>query len=195
MGRDRLATRRWYGATILAITIAANLCACNQPERPPLGGSSVHLGAFPHRLNAGNDGTSYEPCSEANRSSVERLGWRWITRHDAALADRQTARGCAWDDNSAATRWGLAQTVGNSPSLAAFKRANHIFDWQPDQSIDGRPVGVYLMGSTTCVTRVQSRKAGVSTNVDFNRLPAPPASEICARAIAFTRATIGRMPE
>lgn len=157
--------------------------------------STNHPGAFPHRLNPGNDGTTYEPCIAANRNAVTTLGWDWWSRIDAALVDKQTARGCAWKDATHGSIWGLSQIVGNSPSLDAYRKFNYFFDWFPDETIDGRRVGVFTMGSGTCVARVQSGRAGVNTIVDYSRPDPPPNAEICARAIAFTRATISRMPE
>jgi len=78
--------------------------------------------------------------------------------------------------------------------LSAFKAANPIFDWKDDILADGRVVAVFSIDHATCTTRVQSQRAGVSTVVSYNRLPSPPLSEICDRAIAFTKATISRMP-
>ncbi|MFT4199604.1 DUF3558 family protein [Gordonia sp. (in: high G+C Gram-positive bacteria)] len=148
-----------------------------------------------HRLNPANDGTTYEPCDGPTRESLTALGWSPDSRHDAAVVDNQTARGCAWNDSHLGSVWGISQTVGNSPSLSAYKQMNSAFQWQQDQVLGDRPVGVHLIGRSTCATRVQSQRAGVSTVASYNRVPAPPTSEICARAIAFTKATIDRMPE
>ncbi|NNG98907.1 DUF3558 family protein [Gordonia araii] len=180
----------------MALILATSACHVDGSPTPvSTAQKSAHPGAFPNRVNPGNDGSSYEPCAEANRNDLEQLGWEWSTRRDAALVDKQTARGCVWKDSSAGSRWTLSQVVGNSPSLTAYRRTNSDFDWQPDQTVGGRTVAVYVMDSSTCVTRVQSQRAGVNTIVSYNSLPAPPISEICSRAIAFTRATISRMPE
>jgi hypothetical protein len=151
-------------------------------------------GALPHRINPGNDGTTYEPCTPANKTVVETLGWDWSTRHEAATVDKQTLRGCTWDDATPDSAWGLSQIVGNSPSLDAYRRSNP-FPWLPDVVVDGRRALVYTINNGVCVVRVQSQEAGVSTIAGYYSRPAPPMPEICARAIAFTRATIARMPE
>lgn len=182
-------------ATIAACTISGSPGPQREPSASDHRLASNHPGAFPHRLNPGNNGTPYEPCIEANRRAVDALGWDWSTRHDAATVDKQSARGCDWLDKSQGSIWGLSQIVGNSPSLDAYRRFNHLFGWLPDEVIAGRRVGVFTMGPGTCVARVQSGRAGVNTIVDYSRPNPPPISEICARAIDFTRATIARMPE
>ncbi|QKT06740.1 DUF3558 domain-containing protein [Gordonia sp. X0973] len=155
---------------------------------PPVG--SV---PFPNRLNPGNDGTSYEPCS-VSANEVISLGWSPTSKRDAATVDKQTARGCIWHDAQLGSVWSVSQIVGNSPSLDAYRTSHPHFTWLPDVTINGRTIGVHLMGPSTCATSVQSQRAGVSTIVSYNRVPAPPTSQICDRAIAFTRATISQMP-
>ncbi len=184
---------------LMAAIVACTTSGSAEPQRQAAvvdpRTAADHPGAFPHRLNPGNDGTTYEPCTQENRAAVDTLGWDWLSRRDAATVDNQTARGCDWLDRKHGSVWGLSQIVGNSPSLDAYRRFNHLFGWLPNEAIDGRRVGVFTMGPGTCVARVQSGQSGVNTIVNYNRVPTRPSSEICARAIAFTRATIARIPE
>jgi len=96
-----------------------------------------------------------------------------------------------------AGNWSLRQFVGNSADLAANKkkRSGPSDVWEPDISIGGRVVGIHrLDDGADCDTYVQSGGAGVHTLVVHTGSPHPPSDEICARAIAFTRATIAEMP-
>lgn len=203
---DRWSARmRCFGLAalcILGLGLAATACTISGsplPQRelvsPDPRSVTNHPGAFPHRLNPGNNGTAYEPCNDANQRAVDTLGWDWSSRRDAATVDKQTARGCDWLDKEQGSLWGLSQIVGNSPSLDAYRKFNHFFDWMPDLMFDGRRVLVFSMNSGTCVARVQSGTAGVNTLAHSFHVPTSPMHEICARAIAFTRATIARMPE
>ncbi|GED97326.1 DUF3558 family protein [Gordonia crocea] len=182
----------------VAVILAFSLSSCadhDSAEGPEHRERASHVWeTFPHRLNPGNDGTPYEPCDEVNREAVVQHGWDWSSLQDAASVDGQTARGCAWKDSEVGSVWGMSQIVGNSPSLDAYRHANQAFTWFADRSIQGRQVIVFATSTGTCATRVQSRRAGVSTIVDYARRPSPPLSEICDRAIAFTKATISRMP-
>jgi len=181
--------------TITGCTVTGTPREPVRAPSPNLSSVSIHPGPFSHRMNPGNDGTDYEPCSDVNRPAVQELGWDWSSRRDAAVVDRQTARGCVWKDTRHGSIWSLQQVAGNSPSLVAYKRVNYFFDWLPDQWINGRQIVVFSMNPSTCVARVQSRRAGINTIVDSFEVPAPPIADICSRAIAFTRATISRMPE
>lgn len=154
---------------------------------------ATSLPSFAHRTNPGNDGTKYEPC-DLNDINFEALRWSRESRSDVATVDGQTGRGCTWKDLGGGTNWELAQIVSNSPSLIAYKEANPSFRWLPDIDMVGRVVSVYQLDPQTCATRVQVQRAGVSTVVGFAGRPAPPTSQICDRAIAFTRATISQMP-
>ncbi len=67
--------------------------------------------------------------------------------------------------------------------------------WLPDILIDGRVVGVHrFTNGANCDTYVQSGMAAVNTMVIHHGSPHPAPEEICAKAIEFTRATIGKMP-
>ncbi|WP_415030881.1 DUF3558 family protein [Gordonia sp. (in: high G+C Gram-positive bacteria)] len=177
------------------------LCGCERTEdnigagASPSASRAPHAGAFPNRLNPGNDGTTYEPCTGSNEHAVQHLGWDWGSRRDAALVDKQTARGCVWVDSKVGSVWSVSQTVANSPSIAAFKQSNPSFSWHPFTTVMDRPAAVFSTSDSSCTVRVQSQRAGVSTTVDNFEDRTPPTSEICARAIAFTKATISRMPE
>ncbi|NMO04308.1 DUF3558 family protein [Gordonia sp. TBRC 11910] len=148
---------------------------------------------FPNRWNQGNDGTEYEPCVAVTGAVAERLGLDPASIEDAATVDHQTARGCRWRDHEKSP-WSVSQIVGNQASLAAYKSQNRSLTWRPDLEISGRQVAVSEINSTTCVTHVQSSGAGVSTLAQYISANAPPIDEICDRAIAFTRATIDKMP-
>jgi len=193
------ATTTVVGTSLLTLLTTMFLVGCSPTSLAPSHRSSststtsIAPTEFPHRVNPGNDGTSYEPC-DTPEHVVASLGWSSVSKRDSATVDKQTARGCAWDDVKQGSVWGLSQIVGNSPSLAAYRQSNSLFNWLSDLRVDGRQVNIFLMDQSTCVTRVQSRGAGVNTIVGYVGVPAPPTSQICDRAIAFTRATISRMP-
>lgn len=66
--------------------------------------------------------------------------------------------------------------------------------WLPNLLIDQRTVGIHRTeGYGDCATYVQSGGAAVDTIVSVHGAD-PLPSEICDRAIAFTRATIDKMP-
>ncbi|WP_372477246.1 DUF3558 domain-containing protein [Gordonia liuliyuniae] len=151
------------------------------------------------RWNSANDGTAYEPCTALSQEQLAELGIRASTAADAAGTNGQTLRGCDWRyaggdfDN----HWSLSQFVGNSPGLATSKerRSGGINQWLPDEVISGRQVGVHIYTTgDQCDTYVQSGQASVITMVTHYGRPQPPISEICDRALAFTRATIDKMP-
>ncbi|WP_440713580.1 DUF3558 family protein [Gordonia sp. FQ] len=153
---------------------------------------------FRHRWNSANDGTPYEPCTALDSAGLVALGVEPQSVKDVAGTDGQTARGCMWRYGTATAGrgWAVVQAVGNSPSLAADKRKRHIETdlWLPDLVIDGRVVGLHQSAlGGTCDTYVQSGKAAVSTLVSVSD-PEATLDEICERALAFTRATIGQMP-
>ncbi|MFM9378526.1 DUF3558 family protein [Gordonia sp. VNK21] len=151
-----------------------------------------------HRWNPANNGTVYEPCTALTVRELESLGVAASTVRDAAGTDGQTLRGCTWDYRAGSLAdWRISQFVGNSASLSAEKeRASTAVDiWLPDVLIGERAVGVHhFSDGSSCDTYVQSGRAAVTTLVTHVSLPHPPSDEICARAIAFTRATIAEMP-
>ncbi|WP_374206131.1 DUF3558 family protein [Gordonia zhenghanii] len=152
-----------------------------------------------HRWNNANDGTRYEPCTALPAFAVDAEGWDSSTARDAAGSNGQTLRGCTWTGQADQTgRWILSQFVGNSPNLERAKSrspSDPYTVWMQDLTISERTVGIlaYRDGSR-CETYVQSNKAGVYTAVSAITTDQPPISEICDRALAFTRATIGKMP-
>lgn len=150
---------------------------------------------FPRRWSNGNDGTTYEPCTAASSTVLDELSLEPSSVRDAAIADHQTARGCRWSF-TIPNYSSLTQIVGNQPPLDIYKaRYAKSFDWRPETLIDGRRV---VVGSSPdrfdCATFLQSKDAIVITRVSTLDKP-PPISEICDKAIAFTRATIDQMPE
>lgn len=152
---------------------------------------------FPNRWNSANDGSAYEPCNALRVDLVE-LGIDPDSVSDAAGTDGQTARGCEWRylDDSPVAHWTVSQVVGNSSGLAREKaRVSGNADvWLPDLRIGGRTVGVHFVkAGGDCDTYVQSGKAAVSTIVVTLDTDVP-VSEICDRAIAFTSATIDKIP-
>lgn len=149
---------------------------------------------FKDRWSRANDGTSYEPCTALNAEQLRRAGVDPLSVEDAATVNGQTLRGCHWKaiDNQ---RFTIQQFVGNSESLAAEKRKNRVDDWQPDQEIDGRTVGVSGSGETACTVYLQSGGAGVNTQVVYAGWPPQPMSILCDRALSFMKATIHLVPQ
>lgn len=154
--------------------------------------------AFPHRWNERNDGTTYEPCAAVSHETLVDLGLDPSTVNDSAGTDGQSLRGCRWKSTALGRAdWTVSQFVGNSVSLAAnqARYSSEVDSWLPDVQIGGRTVGVhYTSSGQDCDTYVQSGRAGVITLVMFHVVPPPPPSEICDRALAFTRATTSKMP-
>lgn len=151
---------------------------------------------FTQRWNARNDGTDYEPCVALDSAGLDRLSIDPTSVRDAAGTDGQTLRGCQWSyELSGPQRWAVSQFVGNSESLAAYKAKYSHERWMTDRVIEYRAVGVSDSPDLgECMTYVQSGGAGVITLVIHHGLPHPPVREVCDRAIAFTAATIGKMP-
>lgn len=152
---------------------------------------------FPDRWNRANNGTAYEPCTALSEPSLERLQVVASSVRDAAGTNGQTLRGCEWEYRSVPGRgpWHVSQIVGNSPSLAHDKtmKSAPTDVWLPDEHVRGREVGVhYTTSGRYCATYVQSGRAAVDTIVSV--VGKVPPSEICDRALEFTRATISKMP-
>ncbi|WP_372491675.1 DUF3558 family protein [Gordonia zhenghanii] len=151
------------------------------------------------RWGPANNGTTYEPCTALQRTQLTSLGINPTTASDAAGTDGQTLRGCDWKyaNGNYQDHWNLSQFVGNSPGLdfAKTRRSGGTNEWLPDVGIAGRQVGVHIYTTgDQCDTYVQSRGASVITMVTHYGQSQPPINEICDRALAFTRATIGKMP-
>ena len=153
----------------------------------------------PNRWNPGNDGTAYEPCTALTDTGLEDLGIEPRTVRDAAGTNGQTLRGCVWEyrDTSAGHRLTVSQIVGNWDSLELEKRMKSTPNdvWRDDVTVDGRTVGLLtdpVLGD--CTTYVQSGRAAVNTSV-FDHGDALDMDATCDRALEFTRATIGQMPE
>ncbi|WP_431817923.1 DUF3558 family protein [Gordonia jacobaea] len=150
---------------------------------------------FPRRWSNGNDGTTYEPCTAADTTTLRAAGLDPRSARDAAIADHQTARGCRWS-YTGSTSHSLTQIVGNNGPLHEYKlKKSTSFVWRPDTSINMRLVAVgsvHELGE--CTAMVDSGRAIVFTRMSAYSDP-PPIDEICDKAIAFTRATIDQMPE
>ncbi|MGC4934048.1 DUF3558 family protein [Gordonia sp. DT30] len=148
---------------------------------------------FPNRWNSNNDGTTYEPCTAVTSAILERFSLNPYSVTDAAIADHQTARGCDWtfrEDRSA----GIYQSLGNAPTLDDYKTSkSSVIDWLADTKIDNRRVAVGILRDEDCSTYVQSGSAVIVTSVSIVINP-PPIDQLCAKAIAFTEATIDKMP-
>lgn len=161
--------------------------------RTEMSAPTSDVAKFPNRRNRGNDGTSYEPCVSLTKEAADELGIDPMSVRDAALVDGQTARGCDWSYRD--SRWWLAsQIVGNSPSLTAYKQAQQTYRWRDDVIIGDRTTAVSEVDQTTCATHIQSGTAGITTLVQYAFTNGPTIDEICERAIAFTKATIDKMP-
>ncbi|NMO01067.1 DUF3558 family protein [Gordonia sp. TBRC 11910] len=148
---------------------------------------------FPNRWNDANNGTSYEPCTAVDSTIARLTDVDILSVHDAAAVDHQTARGCVWtyrDDKA----WAVTQIVGNSASLEVYRREQQAFKWRGDMFFNGRKTLVSEISASACATHVQSGSAGISTIAQYDSLPTPSIDEICSRAIAFTKATIDKMP-
>ena len=150
---------------------------------------------FPRRWSNGNDGTTYEPCTAADISTLQAAGLDPLSVKDAAIADHQTARGCSWS-YTGSNLHSITQIVGNNGPLREYKIENSTsFVWRSDTSINMRfvAVGSYpQLGE--CTAMVDSGSAIVFTRMSAYSDP-PPINEICDKAIAFTRATIDQIPE
>ncbi|MFT4126634.1 MAG: DUF3558 family protein [Gordonia sp. (in: high G+C Gram-positive bacteria)] len=148
----------------------------------------------PQRWSDLNNGTDYEPCTALTMAEIHALDVDPDSVRDAAIANHQTARGCIWRLRNSAGG-GLVQALGNDLPLQQYKAKRAVVvDWQPDIVINGRTVAVgHGLGDTECHTEVQSGTAIITTTVSIPT-DTPPIDEICARAIAFTRATIVHMP-
>jgi hypothetical protein len=149
---------------------------------------------FTERWSNLNDGSAYEPCTTLDSDEVTSLGLDPDSVSDAALANYQTARGCGWQFAEANTST-LSQGVGNDLPLPRYKEKYAVnINWLYDTTISGRAVAVgQQKGLHSCMTAVQSGSAIVTTIVIISVNP-PPTPEICAKALAFTRATIDKMP-
>ncbi|QTI70608.1 DUF3558 family protein [Gordonia polyisoprenivorans] len=147
---------------------------------------------FEDRWSDLNDGSPYEPCTALTGQELLSMGLAPDSVDDVALANHQTARGCLWRFSNSPTS-NLSQAVGNYSSLARYKEEyDSTIEWQPDLTIDGRMVAIGIwLGQKSCVTNVQSGTAIVTTSV---AVVGAPLSEKCAKAIAFTKATIDKMP-
>lgn len=149
---------------------------------------------LPNRWSELNDGTDYEPCTALTYEELTALDIIPSTAADIALANHQTARGCGWS-LSEPEYASLNQQVGNSSSLQAYSsRYANVLDWRPSININNRQVLVGVEAEqSSCTTVVQSNRAAVITTVD---MPVNPLAldQICAKAIAFTKATIDKMP-
>lgn len=151
---------------------------------------------FTKRWNSANDGTDYEPCVAASAQILSDLGVDPTSVRDAAGTDGQTLRGCDWEyRGDGGARWTVSQIVGDSEGLASYKRRYQAGHWRDDLDLAGRTVGVIEEPDFgNCGTYVQSGASGVHTIVFHRGRPHPATDEVCERALAFTRATIGQMP-
>ncbi|MEP9390846.1 DUF3558 family protein [Gordonia sp. VNK1] len=151
---------------------------------------------FTERWSNLNDGSAYEPCTALDANDAAGLGLDPDSVRDVALANYQTARGCGWHFADANTST-LSQGVGNELPLPQYKKKYAVnINWLYDTAINGRTVAVGEpkgLQSHSCLTAVQSGSAIVTTSVIISVNP-PPTPEICSKAIAFTRATIDKMP-
>lgn len=194
-------------AIILLVVLTS---ACHQEGRPIAETGIRQVDAEGNRLpfntthanrwSRANDGTPYEPCTALTGAELSSLGIDPRSAKDAAGTNGQTARGCDWDyyGSASAGHWKLSQIVGNSPSLDNDKRVrsggrNH---WLDEHTVGGRIVGLhYISPNISCDSYVQSQTAAVTTLVMYIGIEEQPVSALCDRAIAFTKATIDRMPE
>ncbi|OPX16611.1 DUF3558 family protein [Gordonia sp. i37] len=198
-----------------ACAFAAACAACSEPQTSESGPSELgkestsitssmirqtdaqgrhlpFLTTFKDRWSDRNDGSNYEPCTALSVAQISALGIDPQSVEDAAVANYQTVRGCQWRLQGSPT-FIVGQNVSNGPDLFEFKKKNSsIISWMDDLTINGRTTAVGTRnGQASCISSVQSGAAIVTTSVSM--LGAPP-SETCAKAIAFTKATIDKMP-
>lgn len=217
--REKMRSTRFARSVAVALALVApvGFVACSMEDSAgALTGSTVpflaarqtdargiglpFVNTFRSRWNSANDGTDYEPCTALSKQELSEIGVDQGSVKDAAGTDGQTLRGCAWkylNELDSVSRWRISQFVGNSASLKDDKerRSGSFESWLPDVSVAGRVVGVHQTRSgDNCDTYVQSGLAAVSTLVTFSGPTLPPPSEICDRALEFTRATISKMP-
>lgn len=150
---------------------------------------------FPNRWSANNDGTRYEPCTAVTNSELLSFELDPNSVRDVAAADHQTARGCRWS-YQADRLTSLAQYLGNlegsgATDLASYKHVNSNWHWLADESIDGRTAAIETIGRDECSTYLVSGRAVVVTAVALRN---SESGVVCERALAFTRATIARIP-
>lgn len=192
-----------------AYCLATLLCGCTIQGTPNLpttvrqvddnGVQLPFTTGFPNRWSNANNGTPYEPCNGPTSAELTEIGFDPKSVTDAAGTDGQTARGCRWTSipDNTDDSWSSTQVVGNSLGIAdeKKKRSGPSDVWLDDIRINGRSVSrhTYTRG-TYCSTYVESRNAVVVTAVRSSGSLSSP-TVICERAIAFTKATIGRMPE
>lgn len=149
---------------------------------------------FRNRWSDLNDGSTYEPCTALTDIELSKLGVDPLSVRDSAVANHQTARGCRW--NLLSSRTSLAyQDVGNGPPLVQYKyKTSSLIDWYQNVEIGGRTVAVGVRKrQPSCTTHVQSGRAIVTTSISIP-VNSPGLDQICAKAIAFTKATIDKMP-
>ncbi|WOC11148.1 DUF3558 family protein [Gordonia sp. MP11Mi] len=202
------------GYTILSCLVASlSLASCTTTGSPTTAYSEPSIRQFDdygvqlpfktvhsHRWNSTNDGTLYEPCTALTSAEVGSLRWVSVSAKDAAGTDGQTLRGCTWTGESgdSTAHWTLSQFVGDSLGLGSAKKRrpnSPAVVWLPDAELNQRTVGRLAYRTVNrCETYVQSGQAGVHTAVSVISNPQPPISEVCDRALAFTRATIDKMP-
>lgn len=197
---------RSRGVTALLLCVLFITVSCSSPEKQispirsdGMTGQNATLpfeSTFTQRWNSRNDGSSYEPCVSLDAASIADLQVDPDSVSDAAGTDGQTGRGCYWKfQPEVGDLWSVQQGVANSESFDAYKRKNRHRTWQKGISIGGRNIGISGREELgECLTYVQSRDAGVVSIVVHHRRPHPPINEICDRAIAFTKATINKMP-
>lgn len=150
---------------------------------------------FPDRWNQFNDGTTYEPCVAFSDQELIQFDIDPALIEDAALVNGQGSRGCNWLMRDT---FGFGQVVTNSPSLVAYRRDTPEVKWMPDFSIEGRVVGLFGLNDdpSTCSSYVQSKSAGVVTNVSISSAPEARGSlDACGIVQDFTRAYIDKIPE
>lgn len=201
-------THRWQVIGMVTVSLAAS--GCSFVPAPSIPSSSVVSDStradptvsvsgiqqsFRRRTNPGNDGSTYEPCDALSVQAAKSLGIDPSSIKDTAVVDGQTARGCFWRYSPPESRnLFLTQSVSNSPSPTAYKSKQRTNTWRADMTIESRAISVFETSTNTCGTYVQVERAGVITVAQFTSTLSPPIDEICDRAIAFTRATIDKMP-
>ncbi|MGC4934045.1 DUF3558 family protein [Gordonia sp. DT30] len=200
---------------VFAATLVAAVSSCSRPAdpSPQMRSSPSHQSAvaatirqtdsegrhlpfttkFPDRWNSSNDGTTYEPCTAVTTAILQEFALDPSSVKDTAIANHQTARGCNW--TFADNRFGrLSQFLGNGPTLNEYKVSKApIIRWLPNIQIASRTIAVGARDEDNCSTYLKSGSAVIVTSASIAINP-PPIDQLCATAIAFTEATIDKMP-
>ncbi|ADG79520.1 hypothetical protein TPAU25S_00738 [Tsukamurella paurometabola] len=148
-----------------------------------------------NRTNDRTDGTTFEPCAAYTDTELRALDIDPATISDAAQVDAANYRGCRWDSIGYTKGRGIeySQIVGNEASLDSYKQKYKDLPWQPDRTVEGRPLAV-ATESEYCFGVFMSEFAVVVTIAAQPVDPSPGRTVECEKAIAFASLAITKAP-